>query len=214
MPDKTETKPQGQQESEEPSFKQSPSVFFMTILLVVIVWLFFDGAPYVADPGSLHGPFRSIIIGAIAVAVGVSAGTMTNLLFSLVYIREYRSSQEFFKLVAYRATIGAVLGTLLGVVSAATLAQNALVHHIKPSAFPGFMSLVGDVATFGTLFFIATCWRRSAKSVVEAIRKRLASLDSRAVYHSLYEPLGFMFVLSGMVMGAYVATAVFHILTH
>lgn len=130
----------------------NPGTAPMVIMVLTASLLAAFAAPYVADPTSVPAPWKYVTSAILGFAFWGAASSISCASLPLVFLRRLSSARTLFQHLGAYASIGAILGTLLGL-------RILLSSHWK---FAEYMNTLGGVITMFTVFALAFCWFHSA----------------------------------------------------
>jgi hypothetical protein len=103
--------------------------------MVAIILLSGLAAPYVADPAAVKGWPKYVVAISLAGVAGFSAATLGFLGYCLAFART-KSTDDFLQKVLFRAGVGAIFGTLLGLRIAPPIVGAAIHSPVRQSSSP------------------------------------------------------------------------------
>lgn len=101
--------------------------------------------------------------------------------YCFLFHRETEVVRRFAATVGNFATIGAILGTLLGLRPVVPFGLDLLHGRNDPKQpFMEYIGLAGSTATIVTLLMISFCWVRSLGVIILTIRSNLGAADTKS----------------------------------
>jgi hypothetical protein len=158
-----------------------PSPVLIVGVVVFVIAVSISGGRYVLNPNLLAEPWRHIVGVLAAVFTFLAMSTLTSMAYCFMFHRNTTVVRAFVATVGNFATIGAILGTLLGLRLAVQfgveLRQNRGDHE---QPFMDYVSVAGSTATVITLMMIGCCWVRSWGVVQSTIWHNVGAADTHS----------------------------------
>ncbi|MFG1604761.1 hypothetical protein [Actinoplanes sp. NPDC049265] len=157
----------------EPSgrYPEVPARLAIMVLATLLIVGGHLGYRYVADPGTIPGPWRIPAALLAAVVIFLSVSTLTQLTSILMFSVSSPSAKRFLSTIGSFSAVGAILGTTLGFRVGSHLFAEA---GRDPSryGFPELLGTVSDTVTLMTLVAVALCWPLVVPLLRDVTRER------------------------------------------
>lgn len=158
-----------------------PSLILIITVIAFVFAVSIFGSRYTVDLNTLSAPWRHIAGVAAAVFTFLAMSTLTTMAYCFLFHRDTDVVRRFAATVGNFATIGAILGTLLGLRLVVPFGLDLLHHRKDPEQpFMEYISLAGSTATIVTLVMISFCWVRSLGVIILTVRRNLGTADTKS----------------------------------
>lgn len=158
-----------------------PSLTLIVGVIGFLIAVSIVGDRYAMNPNLLTGPWLYIVGALTAVFTFLAMSTLTSMAYCFMFHRDTAVVRAFVATLGNFATIGAILGTLLGLRLVTPFGIDLMRNrssHEQP--FMEYISLVGSAATMVTLMMIGFCWVRSLAAVISTIGHNIGAADSHS----------------------------------
>jgi hypothetical protein len=184
----------------------------LMVLFVLTVSIAAD--EYAMSPTLVTGRWEMVLAGASALVVFLATSTLTTTAYLVMFRRDTTGVRAFLNTLGTFATIGAILGTLLGLRLTLTFADEVAAHpedHEQPLL--EYVSLVGSTATVLTLVMVGLCWVRALGATKLTLSVNLGTAHVQEPWYVLWPRriYGVLLVFGGNTIGAYAAIGIWSI---